>query len=86
MNESITVKRPPPTTVEQCALIALAEYEYWRQQERTDLRISGMGAAVNIYAAITLGQMAPWHPGVKIEQVLPTLDERNDGDGAPSCE
>lgn len=57
-----------PETVEQCAIIALAEYEYWRQEERTDEAIRGMAAAANIYAAITMGAMAPWHPGYPKEE------------------
>ena len=55
------VKRDPPKTPEQCAIIALAEYNYWKSQD-SDLSMSGMGAAANIYAAITMGMMAPWHP------------------------
>ena len=58
----VAVKRDKPKTPEQCALIALAEYEYWRTQERVDENIAAMAAAANIYAAITMGMMAPWHP------------------------
>lgn len=58
------VRRDKPETPEQCAIIALAEYEYWRTQERVDENIAAMAAAANIYAAITMGMMAPWHPGV----------------------
>lgn len=53
-------KHNPPTTVEECADIALAEFRYWRAQ-KSDLSIVAMGAAANIYVAITTGNMAPWH-------------------------
>ena len=59
------VKRDPPKTPEQCAVIVLAEYEYWREhQDPTigDTAMGGMAAAANIYAAIKMGMMAPWHP------------------------
>ena len=56
------VKREKPKTPEQCAQIAMAEFLYWQKEERTDETISGMAAAANIYAAISHGLMAPWHP------------------------
>lgn len=62
------VKRDPPKTPAECALIALSEYEYWRKEERGDHSIGGMAAAANIYAAITMGMMAPWHPGFPKEE------------------
>ena len=55
-----TIKKDPPTTVAQCADIALCEYGYWRGHD-SDSSISGMGAAANIFAAITSGHYAPWH-------------------------
>ena len=57
-----------PTTLEQAALIALSEYGYWRDQEREDHSIGGMAAAANIYTAIAMGVMAPWHPGYPKEE------------------
>ena len=55
-----TIKKDPPTTVAQCADIALAEYGYWCGRGG-DSSISGMGAAANIFAAINSGHFAPWH-------------------------
>ena len=65
----ITQIRKRPKTVEQCAMIALSEYVYWRDQhwsnsEARIRQIEAMGAAANIYAAITVGAMAPWHPKI----------------------
>ena len=64
MNLSIAVKRDPPQTVEQAALIVMAEFEYWKKAGD----VSAMGACGNIYAALTLGLMAPWHPGYEEKQ------------------
>ena len=79
------VKREKPKTPEQCAQIAMAEFLYWRNQDEAniggEMSMGAIAAAANIYAAISHGLMAPWHPGGSEAE-----KEKNDGDGAPSCE
>ncbi len=62
----LATRRDPPKTVEQCAQIAMAEFLYWRDQDAADLApelsMGAIAAAANIYAAISSGIMAPWHP------------------------
>lgn len=52
-----------PELPEQCAAIAQAEYQYWRDHcDDREGAMFAMAAAANIFAAITCGMMAPWHP------------------------